>query len=161
MTPPEAIAAALDSLGISHVVWLPDSLLGTWESALDVHPRLRLVRVCREGEAWVAAAGLMLGGARPIVVIQCTGLFESGDALRNVVYDMGLPAYGIIGYRGRLVPGSTDSARRFTEPVVAAWQIDHVLLDADDPLPQLTAHYRACQHDPPRAGLALWPEGRG
>ncbi len=46
--------------------------------------RYALVRVCREGEAWEVAAGLHLGGATPLVMIQCTGLFESGDAIRNV-----------------------------------------------------------------------------
>jgi sulfopyruvate decarboxylase TPP-binding subunit len=156
----EAIATTLERLGITHVVWLPDSHLGTWEVALTSSAKLQLIRVCREGEAWAIAAGLMAGGARPVVIIQCTGLFESGDSLRNVVYDLGLPIYGLVGYRGYLVSGSTDSARRFTEPIVAAWQIDHVLLDRDDGTEKLEAHYRACQQTR-RAGIALVAEGRG
>src|SRR5215469_9814159 len=80
-----AITAAFESLDLTHVVWLPDSTLGLWETALAASAKFRLVRVCREGEAWALAAGLYLGGARPIVVVQNTGLFESGDALRNVL----------------------------------------------------------------------------
>ena len=36
------------------------------------------------------AAGLMIGGAKPLVVVQCTGFFEAGDAVRNVVHDLEL-----------------------------------------------------------------------
>ena len=43
------------------------------------------------------AAGLILGGKKPVVVIQCTGLFEAGDALRNAVHDMKLPLFLIVG----------------------------------------------------------------
>ena len=58
---------------------------GNLEPALHATPGLTLVRVCREGEAWAIAAGLWIGGARPLVVIQNTGLFESGDSLRNAL----------------------------------------------------------------------------
>src|SRR5689334_8240126 len=95
----EEFVAELTGLGITHVVWLPDSTLGPWEEALSAAPHLSLVRVCREGEAWVLAAGLHLGGQRPLVVMQCTGLFESGDALRNVLHDYQIPLFALIGYR--------------------------------------------------------------
>ena len=87
----EEIERLFRELGITHVVSVPDSTLGKWEDALAASPALRLVRVCREGEAWAVAAGLYLGGATPLVMIQCTGLFESGDSLRNVLHDYQLP----------------------------------------------------------------------
>ena len=85
-----SVVAALKSCGVTHVIWIPDSELGTWEPALLAEPALRLIRVCREGEAMTVAAGLLLGGKKPIVLVQCTGLFEAGDALRNVVHDLKL-----------------------------------------------------------------------
>src|SRR5581483_2304220 len=115
------IASTLAELGVTHVVWLPDSTLGTWESALAESQKLELVRVCREGEAWTIAAGLYLGGKQPVVVIQSTGLFESGDALRNVLFDLNLPLYSLVGYRSYLLENSTDSAKRFAEPILRAW----------------------------------------
>jgi sulfopyruvate decarboxylase TPP-binding subunit len=121
---------------------------------------LKLVRVCREGEAWAIAAGLWIGGARPVVVIQNTGLFESGDSLRNVLFDLGLPLYALIGYRSYLIEGSTDSARRFTEPVLDAWGVDRVLVESDDDLPRLAEHMQTCGQAG-RAGIALIAEGRG
>jgi sulfopyruvate decarboxylase subunit alpha len=154
------IETILRELGVTHVVWLPDSMLGGWETSLSRSPDLKLVRVCREGEAWTLAAGLHLGGRRPIVVIQNTGLFESGDALRNVLFDMGLPLYAIIGYRSYLIENSPDSARRFTEPVLNAWGLDYVLIDQAEQASRLAEHYRACQAAD-RPGVCLLAEGRG
>lgn len=156
----ESIVAAFESLGLTHVVWLPDSMLGSWETALASSQRFNLLRVCREGEAWAMAAGLFLGGARPIVVIQNTGFFESGDAMRNVLFDMGLPLYAIVGYRSYLIDGSGDTARKYTEPVLSAWGIDNVLVDSPQRLPLFVDHYRRCQSSG-KAGVTLVAEGRG
>ena len=157
--PGELVADVLVDLGVTHVVWLPDSALGLWERALDRPGRLELVRVCREGEAWAVAAGLYLGGKRPLVVIQNTGLFESGDALRNVLFDLRLPLLAIVGYRSYLVPNSTDSARRFTEPILAAWGLDYALIQNPDELPKMAEHFRACL-ELGRPGVVLVAEGR-
>ena len=154
------ISETLAELGVTHVVWLPDSVLGGWEAALSQSRELKLVRVCREGEAWTLAAGLHLGGRRPLVVIQNTGLFESGDALRNVLFDLCLPLYAIVGYRSYLVENSPDTARRFTEPVLKAWGLDYLLIDREGQAPELAEHYRACQAAG-RPGVALLAEGRG
>ena len=52
-----AVVAALKGAGVTHVVWIPDSELGRWDGALSADPDLRLIRVCREGEAVAVAAG--------------------------------------------------------------------------------------------------------
>jgi sulfopyruvate decarboxylase subunit alpha len=156
----EAITAAFESLDLTHVVWLPDSTLGLWETPLTASPTLRLVRVCREGEAWALAAGLYLGGARPIVVLQNTGFFESGDAMRNVLFDMELPLYAVVGYRSYLLEGSRDTARTYTEPVLAAWNLDHVLVDSPERLPLFVDHYGRCRQSG-QAGVTLLAEGKG
>ena len=113
MFAPEEFVSTLRELGITHVVWIPDTTLGQWDEALHTAPEIELVQVCRECEAWSLADVLYLGGAKPIVVIQCTGLFESGDSLRNIVHDYRLPTYGLIGYRSFLnaasLPGDTLS----------------------------------------------------
>ncbi len=154
------IARTLADLGTTDVVWLPDSTLGPWEAAFLAHPQLRLVRVCREGEAWAIAAGLYLGGREPAVVIQSTGLFESGDALRNVLHDMQLPLFAIIGYRSYLLTQSTDSAKRFVEPILRAWQLDYLLLDKSSGPEAIAAHRQACRAAG-RPCIVLLPEGRG
>jgi hypothetical protein len=45
-------------MGVTHVVALPDSTIGPWESAIREAGSPKLVRVCREGEAWAIAGGL-------------------------------------------------------------------------------------------------------
>lgn len=154
----EELTGALETLGITHVVWLPDSALGVWESALETAPKLALIRVCRESEAWAIAAGLHMGGKSPLVAIQNTGLFDSGDALRNVLFDLGVPLYAIIGYRSYLVADSPDTAKRYTEPVLSAWGLDYLLIDRPGRVADFLAHYRACQAAA-RPGATLIAEG--
>jgi sulfopyruvate decarboxylase TPP-binding subunit len=153
------IADTLVALGVTHVVWLPDSTLGAWEGALEAASGLTLVRVCREGEAWPLAAGLWLGGRQPIVVMQSTGLFESGDALRNALFDLRAPLFAVIGYRSYLIPDSPDSARTFAEPILRAWGIDYVVVASEQETTRLAEHYRACQAAG-KPGAVLWGEGR-
>lgn len=153
------VTRVLAELDVTHVVWLPDSALGPWEDALDRAPELRLLRVCREGEAWALAAGLTLGGARPLVMMQNTGLFESGDALRNVLFDLELPLAAWIGYRSYLVPHSPDTARRFTEPILRAWGLDYLLVDRPEQATEIVPHHRACRQAG-RPGIVLIAEGR-
>ena len=154
------IVATLVELGITHVVWVPDSTLGTWDAELAACPTLRLVRVCREGEAWPLAAGLHLGGQSPIVMMQTTGLYESGDALRNVLWDLKLPIFALIGVRNWLIPESKDTAKRFAEPLTAAWNLNCQWIATPADKPVLAAHYRLC-----RAagvpGAVLMAEGAG
>ena len=157
----EQIAEVLEQLGITHVITVPDSTVGQWQTAIETRGRTRLIRVCREGEAWEVAAGLHLGGAAPLVMIQCTGLFESGDALRNVLHDWKLPIFSVIGYRSYLnqstLPG--DTCLVFTEPVLDAWKIEYRLLTDATPHGESAAHYTACR-DAGRAGAILVAEGK-
>jgi sulfopyruvate decarboxylase TPP-binding subunit len=130
-----AIVGALQTCGITHVVWVPDSHLGRWESDLTAASSLRFIRATREGEAIGIAGGLILGGARPLVMIQCTGLFEAGDALRNIAYDLELPLLLLVGvrsYRAFRAGQSADTCPAFTEPILNAWQIPYTWIDPEE-----------------------------
>lgn len=155
-----AVVDLLESMGITHVVTIPDSTIGQWDGAIAASG-IRLIRVCREGEAWTIAGGLFLGGASPLVLIQCTGLFESGDALRNVLHEWQLPIYSMIGYRSYLnqdtLPGDTSLV--FTEPILAAWKLDVRLITEPAQFPGIATHYRECQAAG-RPGVALIGEGK-
>jgi sulfopyruvate decarboxylase subunit alpha len=155
-----SVAAALCECGITHVIWIPDSEIGTWEAALIASPQLTLLRVCREGEAFGLAAGLWLGGKKPIILIQCTGLFEAGDALRNVIHDLKLPLFFLVGVRSYYAHqkgASADTCPVFTEPILRAWQIPYTLLDRRHTAADLAAAYRQAQAEN-RAGAVLLAE---
>ncbi len=153
------IAELFADLGVSDVIWLPDSEFGRWEPALEQAPDLRLLRVCREGEARPLAAGLHVGGRAPVILMQTTGLFESGDALRNVVHDLKVPVFAIIGGRSWLVPGSRDSAKRFARRILDAWKIQWVEVSKEQHKQRLPAHYRRCRAAG-RPGIVVVAEGK-
>jgi sulfopyruvate decarboxylase TPP-binding subunit len=157
----QQLATLFLDLGVTHVVTLPDSTIGQWGEDLELVAGLSVVRVCREGEAWGIAGGLHLGGATPLVLIQCTGLFESGDALRNVIHDWHLPILSVVGYRSFLdqssLPG--DTCLTFTEPVLGAWRLPYRLITAPTQLGEMSAFLVECRQAG-RPGVALIAEGR-
>lgn len=141
-------------------MWIPDTELGAWDKALTSATGLQLIRVCREGEAFAVAAGLYLGGKKPIILIQCTGLFEAGDALRNVLHDMRLPLFFVVGvrnYYNHKKNATTDTCPVFTEPIMQAWRIPYVVLEEKHTAEDLAREIRKAEQEK-RAGAVLLGE---
>ena len=138
--------------GVTHVVGIPDNMSGPLFDEVALHAAIQLVTVTREGEAFAVAAGLWLGGASPIVVIQNTGLLESGDAIRGTAQRMGAPVPVIVTGRGYekmerlgvnqdhaltrelLTRPDVDSTALLTEPTFNAWGIPFWRCSADSPI---------------------------
>jgi sulfopyruvate decarboxylase TPP-binding subunit len=141
------------------VIWIPDSATGLLQPLFDRHPSPKLVRVCREGEAFGIAAGLLIGGAKPLVIVQCTGFFEAGDAFRNVVHDLKLPIFVIIGWRGyeawKANPVSSDSARTYAEPILKAWGIRYVVVGSDEDASRISETWREATDRQEAAAILL------
>lgn len=154
------IARLFRDLAVTHVVTVPDTTIGPWLARIREND-VEVIQVCREGEAWGIAMGLHLGGATPLVLIQCTGLFESGDALRNALFDYRLPLFGMVGYRSYLSQASLpgDTCLRFTEPVLDAWGVDTVFVDSPERIHEVARHFRDCQAVG-KPGIVLFAEGR-
>ena len=136
---PASVVEELKRNNISHVVWLPDSETNFMYQLLTNEPSLSLVPVCREGETMAIAAGLWIGGKRPIVLIQNTGIFESGDSIRGLGLDVHQPLVMLVGYRGWSRHGlTTDSAARFIEHILHAWGINYYLIETDEDASRIT-----------------------
>ena len=71
---PETVLAEMKRNGVSHIVWLPDSETNWLYLLMKAEPSLTLVGVSREGHACSIACGLAAGGAKPMILIQNTGL---------------------------------------------------------------------------------------
>jgi hypothetical protein len=103
----------------------------------------------------------LLGGARPLVAVQCTGFFEAGDALRNAVHDLKLPLKLIVGVRNERsarVGKSKDNCPHFAEKLVQAWEVPHARFDpADADVAELAGALKALV-DQPTAAALLWAE---
>ena len=136
---PRAVLDQLHKNGVTHVVWLPDSETSFMYREMMDDPNLELVQVAREGESIAVALGLWIGGKKPVVLIQNTGLFESGDSLRALALDMNIPMVLMIGYRGWTRHGITnDSAARFTEPILNAWGIEYYLVESEQDVDRIS-----------------------
>src|SRR5579859_7150768 len=128
----------LKAAGITHIIWLPDSESSELYHLVQADPDLTLVPVCREGESFAIAAGLLLGGKHPVVLIQSTGFFESGDSIRGIALWLRMPLPILVGYRGWQPEGRPqDSAALFLEPILDAWRIPYQLLRDDRDLDRL------------------------
>ena len=136
---PGSIISELKKNKISHVVWLPDSETNFMYQELLEDPEIDLVPVCREGETMAIAAGLWVGGKNPVVLIQNTGIMESGDSIRGLGLDVSQPLLMLIGYRGWDRHGVTrDSAAKFIEHLLHTWGINYYLVEEDQDAPRIS-----------------------
>ena len=97
---PSIVINQLHKNEVTHVVWLPDSETNFMYENMVGDDSLDIVPICREGEGLPIALGLWIGGKKPVVMIQNTGLFESGDSIRGLGIDLDIPMVMMIGYRG-------------------------------------------------------------
>lgn len=138
------LLSALIRAGVTHLIGLPDNTSAALFSLAEEHDEMTVLTVTREGEAFAIASGLWLGGKSPVVVVQNTGLLESGDSLRGTAVRMGVPLLCIVTYRGygsmiahaaelendassieTLTRNDIDSVALHTEPTLQAWKIPY------------------------------------
>jgi len=132
-----ATVEAMLSIGITDVVSIPDGESRHLFSALLDTSAIEVWQPTREGEGVAIAAGLWVGGRRPLLLLQNTGLMEAGDALRGCGIGPMIPLLLLVGWRG--YPGAMaeklpiDSAYPYTEPLLRAWGIPsrHLMTDDD------------------------------
>jgi sulfopyruvate decarboxylase TPP-binding subunit len=150
----------LKQCGATHLVWLPDTESGYLYESLAEDPELKLVPVTREGETFAIALGLLMGGKKPVVCIQNTGFFESGDSIRGLWIDLQLPILALVGYRGWEGGGpSGDSAATFLEPVIKAWGIPYEIVQTDDEVAEVVPRmYRKAEEMPGPAAVLIGGE---
>jgi len=136
---PETVLSQMKQNGVTHVVWLPDSETNWLFVLMKEEPSLTLVGVNREGLAFPAAAGLSIGGRTPVILIQNTGLMESGDSLRGWGLNLDVPVVLMVGYRGYTRHGvNTDTAAIYTERFLNAFGIQYYLVEGDEDAPRIS-----------------------
>ena len=130
---PELIINEFKNQGVTHIVWLPDSETNFLYLLMEQEPSLTLIPVSREGHAFSTAAGLSTGGAKPVILIQNTGLLESGDSLSGWCMGMNIPVVLMVGYRGYTRHGrNADTAATYTEPFLNAFNVKYYLVENND-----------------------------
>src|SRR5688500_16324252 len=99
--PAPLLLEALRAAGITDVVAVPDTHVRSLIALLRRAEDRRFVQSAREDEAICVAAGLIIGGRRPLVQIQHAGLYACVNQLRGVAIDGASPMLFMVGLLGR------------------------------------------------------------
>jgi sulfopyruvate decarboxylase subunit alpha len=134
MTPTwaQGVCEGLHAAGSRHVVYVPDNPLSHVLRCLgEQFTDVRTTLATREEEAFGIAAGLYLGGVRPTVLLQSSGLGNSLNALTSLIIPYKLPMLIIISMRGDT--GEWNDAQvpmgRAVRPICDALGLPHITAD--------------------------------
>jgi sulfopyruvate decarboxylase subunit alpha len=131
--PAETLHREIKQFGITHVVTVPDTHQRSLLARLFVDPEIRTITVATEDEAMGVNAGLYMGGATPMLVIQQLGLFASVNTLRGLALDMNVPTFIMAGLYGRDVSKTVDDNPQRSvhqiAPLLEALDVPHYLLE--------------------------------
>jgi sulfopyruvate decarboxylase subunit alpha len=95
------VCAGVHAAGSRDVVYVPDNPLSHVLRVFEHQFRdVRLLLATREEEAFGIAAGLYLGGRRPTVLLQSSGIGNSLNALTSLLIPYQIPALMVVSMRG-------------------------------------------------------------
>lgn len=127
------VVQALTEANITHVVTVPDTHQRSVLEALDHQHEIRLMRAATEDDVLGICAGLWIGGARPVALIQQLGLFAAANALRGITYDLRMPLSILAGMYGRevdlAVEDSPKSSVRLCLPLLSSLGLPALLVE--------------------------------
>lgn len=131
----QAICRGLATLGTRDVVYVPDNPLSNVLRALAAeHPSIRTTIATREEEAFGIAAGLYLGGVRPVVMLQSSGLGNSINGLASLNVAFEIPILMLITMRGG--EGEWNPTQHpmglAVRPILDSLDIPHVTIESGD-----------------------------
>lgn len=156
------IVEELNKCEMTHLVYLPDRLINSFYEVVLSEGRMTIIPVCREGEAFSIATGLMAGGKRPVVAIQNTGFLEAGDSLRATIIEVGLPLLFLVGYRGWVKDKPlTNPEAVILEPILDAWGIKYHLIETAEDAGRISAAYREALETSKPVAILVTPEEMG
>ena len=136
------VCAGLHAAGCRHVVYVPDNPLSHVLRVLGGrYDDVRTTLATREEEAFGIAAGLYLGGARPVVMLQSSGLGNSLNAITSLLVPYNIPVLMVISLRGDA--GEWNAAQvpmgRAVRPICDAIGVSHVTVESGDRAEELVA----------------------
>jgi sulfopyruvate decarboxylase subunit alpha len=95
------VCAGVHAAGSRDVVYVPDNPLSHVLRVFgEQYDDVRLLLATREEEAFGVAAGLYLGGRRPTVMLQSSGLGNSLNALTSLLLPYEIPVLIVVSMRG-------------------------------------------------------------
>jgi sulfopyruvate decarboxylase alpha subunit len=96
-----SVCDGVHAAGVTDVVYVPDNPLSFVLRELERrYTDIRQVLATREEEAFGIAAGLYLGGRKPSVMLQSSGLGNSVNALGTLIVPYEIPMLIVVSMRG-------------------------------------------------------------
>lgn len=131
---PRAVCAGLHATGCRHVVYVPDNPLSQILSVLAAdYPDIRTTLATREEEAVGIAAGLYLGGERPALLMQSSGVGNALNGMASLLLAYQIPVLLIVSMRGD--PGEWNWAQvplgRAVAPILGALGVQLLAVDRE------------------------------
>lgn len=154
------VCAGLHAAGSRHVVYVPDNPLSHVLRVLgERYPDVTTTIATREEEAFGIAAGLYLGGARPTVMLQSSGLGNSLNALTSLFVPYQIPVLILISMRGDA--GEWNAAQvpmgRAVESICDAIEIPRTMVQSAESTTEQVALVAATAFGTRRPGACLLP----
>lgn len=147
--PAADLLAALNAAGVTDVVAVPDTHQRSLIELLLPGGEPRFIQCTTEDEAIAVAAGLVVGGRRPVLQIQHAGMYASVNHLRGIAIDGAFPLVFLIGLLGRdpnkAPRDNFDSMVRFAEPLLDTFDVPHFLLDGPADLAHVGEAFRLAE----------------
>lgn len=155
-----AVCAGLHACGSRHVVYVPDNPLSHVLAVLRAdYSDIATTLATREEEAFGIAAGMYLGGARPTVMLQSSGLGNSINALASLVVPYQIPILAIVSLRGDA--GEWNAAQmpmgRAVAPALDALGMPHATAESPESIETLVTRLGRTAFDTRQASACLLP----
>jgi len=147
--PAADLLRALRDAAVTDVVAVPDTHQRSLIELLDHTEDIRFIQAATEDEAVALAAGLIVGGRRPIVQIQHAGLYACVNHLRGIAGDGRFPMVFLIGLLGRdphrMPSDHAGSMVRLAAPLLDTMQVPHWLLDGPADVAMVTEAFAVAE----------------
>lgn len=102
MINPKELAAELAGYEFNFAAGVPCSILAPLLDAIGAHPDISYLGATNEGEAVALAAGAWLAGAKPVVLLQNSGLGNAFNPLVSLSQPYRIPLLLIMSWRGAM-----------------------------------------------------------
>lgn len=116
--------------GIDFVSGLPDGWQRNVHELVEAEPSIQYVPVCNEGVGFSVCAGAWLGGKKPALIMECSGLRVAAEYIARISLGTGVPCTLLMSYRGDV--GETEHwgipHGIVVEPLLQALRIKYVVV---------------------------------
>ncbi len=161
--PATAMLERMKAAAIDHFVTVPDWVQMSLHQQLETGSHgIRQINASSENQCVTMAAGLTLGGKKPLVSMQNQGLYNCVNTLRAVCLDAHIPLVFLVGQFGREYANLGQDSRlsrrtmvRVMEPMLDALDIPYFRLERPTDLGLLDQAYEVAQQRSTAAVILL------